>query len=84
MSISELKLAKELIRCPSVTPKDAGAINLLSKNLKSLKLSASSMEEKELLEVKFKKAHSLAVKLNGTVFLLGLGLLWFSALGFEL
>ena len=36
MSISELKLAKELIRCPSVTPKDAGAINLLSKNLKSL------------------------------------------------
>ncbi len=55
-----------------------------SKNLKSLKLSASSMEEKELLEVKFKKAHSLAVKLNGTVFLLGLGLLWFSALGFEL
>ena len=36
MSISELKLAKELIRCPSVTPKDAGAINLLAKNLRSL------------------------------------------------
>ena len=36
MSISELKLAKELIRKPSVTPKDAGAINLLAKNLRSL------------------------------------------------
>ncbi len=36
MKISELKLAKELIRKPSVTPKDAGAINLLAKNLKSL------------------------------------------------
>jgi len=36
MAISELKLAKELIRKPSVTPKDAGAINLLARNLKSL------------------------------------------------
>ena len=36
MPISELKLAKELIRRPSVTPKDAGAINLLAKNLRSL------------------------------------------------
>ena len=36
MPISELKLAKELIRCPSVTPKDAGAINILVKNLRSL------------------------------------------------
>ena len=36
MYISELKLAKELIRKPSITPKDAGAINLLAKNLRSL------------------------------------------------
>ena len=36
MPISELKLAKELIRKPSITPKDAGAINLLVKNLKPL------------------------------------------------
>ena len=36
MPISELKLAKELIRRPSVTPKDAGAINILAKNLRSL------------------------------------------------
>ena len=33
MQISELKLAKDLIRKPSVTPKDAGAIKLLAKNL---------------------------------------------------
>ena len=36
MPINELKLAKELIRRPSVTPKDAGTISLLAKNLKSL------------------------------------------------
>ena len=36
MPISELKLAKELIRRPSITPKDAGSINLLAKNLRSL------------------------------------------------
>jgi len=36
MLISELKLAKELIRKPSITPEDAGAINLLAKNLRSL------------------------------------------------
>ncbi len=36
MSVSELKLAKELIRRPSITPKDAGTINLLAKNLRSL------------------------------------------------
>ena len=36
MKISELKLAKDLIRKPSITPKDAGAINLLAKNLRSI------------------------------------------------
>jgi len=36
MLINELKLAKELIRRPSVTPRDAGSINLLAKNLRSL------------------------------------------------
>ena len=36
MPINELKLAKELIRRPSITPKDAGAISLLAKNLRSL------------------------------------------------
>jgi len=36
MPTSELKLAKELIRRPSITPKDAGAINILAKKLRSL------------------------------------------------
>ena len=36
MPISELKLAKELISKPSVTPRDAGAINVLAKNLRSI------------------------------------------------
>ena len=36
MSISELKLSKELIRKPSITPNDAGVINLLAKNLRSI------------------------------------------------
>jgi succinyl-diaminopimelate desuccinylase len=35
-SINELKLAKDLMRFPSVTPNDAGAINFLSKQLKFL------------------------------------------------
>jgi succinyl-diaminopimelate desuccinylase len=33
-NINELKLAKELIKFPSITPKDAGAINFLSKTIK--------------------------------------------------
>ena len=36
VKINELKLAKALIRFPSITPKDAGAINFLSKQLISL------------------------------------------------
>ena len=36
MQISELKLAKDLIRKPSITPKDAGAIKLLAKNLRTI------------------------------------------------
>ena len=36
MQISELKLAKDLIRKPCITPKDAGAISLLAKNLRSI------------------------------------------------
>ena len=34
--INELSLTKELIKIPSVTPIDAGAINLVAKRLKSL------------------------------------------------
>ena len=55
-----------------------------SRKLKTLRQSASSAEEKARLEVTFKKNHSLAVKLNASVLLAGLGLLWFSAIGFKL
>ena len=46
-SISELKLAKELIAFPSVTPIDAGAINFLSKKLKSLGFKCKILEFKD-------------------------------------
>ena len=48
MSINELKLAKELIRKPSITPKDAGAINLLAKNLKSLGFKCQKINYKNI------------------------------------
>ena len=46
-SINELKLAKELISFPSITPKDAGAINYLSKKLKSLGFKCKILEFKD-------------------------------------
>jgi len=48
MPISELKLAKELIRRPSITPKDAGAINLLAKKLRSLGFKCQMMNFKNI------------------------------------
>ena len=55
-----------------------------ARDLKAKIKFASSTEEHEPLEAKFKKMHSLAVKLNGAVLLAGLGLLWFSTAGFHL
>ena len=48
MPISELKLAKELIRKPSITPNDAGAINLLAKNLRSLGFKCQTINFKNI------------------------------------
>ena len=45
--IDELKLSKELISFPSVTPLDAGAINFLSKKLKFLGFSCKILEFKD-------------------------------------
>ena len=56
MPISELKLAKELIRKPSITPKDAGAINLLAKNLRSLGFNSKV--------INFKNVKNLYAKLG--------------------
>ena len=46
-NIDELKLAKDLIKFPSITPKDAGAINFLSKQLKSLGFNCKILEFKD-------------------------------------
>ena len=46
-NIDELKLAKELIKFPSITPKDAGAINFLSKQLKVLGFNCKILEFKD-------------------------------------
>jgi succinyl-diaminopimelate desuccinylase len=45
--IDEVKLSKELIRFPSVTPLDAGAIIFLSKKLKSLGFQCKILEFKD-------------------------------------
>ena len=42
--INELQLSKDLIRFPSVTPKDAGAIKFLSKKLKKLGFNCKILE----------------------------------------
>ena len=46
-NINELKLAKDLIRFPSITPKDAGAINFLSKQLRALGFNCKILEFKD-------------------------------------
>jgi len=45
--INELKLAKELIRFPSITPIDAGVIKFLEKKLKKLGFKTKILEFKE-------------------------------------
>ncbi len=46
-TFDEVKLSKELIRFPSITPIDAGAINFLSKKLKSLGFKCNILEFKD-------------------------------------
>ena len=50
-NINELTLAKELIKFPSVTPRDAGAIGYLSKQLKKLGFSCKILKFKEEIHV---------------------------------
>ncbi len=45
--INELQLSKDLIKFPSITPKDAGAINFLSKKLKKLGFKCKILEFKD-------------------------------------
>ena len=45
--INELKLAKELIKFPSITPKDAGAMRFLEKKLKKMGFKTKILNFKE-------------------------------------
>ena len=47
-NINELILAKALIKFPSITPKDAGAIRFLSKTLKQLGFVCKILEFKDI------------------------------------
>ena len=46
-TFNELKLAKELIKFPSVTPVDAGVMKFLEKKLKKLGFKTKILEFKE-------------------------------------
>ena len=46
-TLNELKLAKELIRFPSITPVDAGVMKFLEKKLKKLGFKTRVLEFKE-------------------------------------
>ena len=46
-NINELQLAKDLIKFPSITPRDAGAISFLSKKLKTLGFNCKILEFKD-------------------------------------
>ncbi|MDC0477351.1 succinyl-diaminopimelate desuccinylase [Pelagibacteraceae bacterium] len=46
-NINELKLAKDLIKFPSITPRDAGAIKFLSKQLRALGFNCKILEFKD-------------------------------------
>ena len=55
-NIDEIKLSKELIRFPSVTPVDAGAIKFLSKKLQSLGFKCQILEFKDKKSTSIKKS----------------------------
>ena len=46
-NVNELTLAKELIKFPSITPQDAGAIKFLAKKLKKLGFNCKILEFKD-------------------------------------
>ena len=58
---NEIKLAKELIKFPSITPVDAGVIGFLEKKLKRLGFKTKIIEFKEK---NFKPVKNLYAKLG--------------------
>ena len=57
-TISEVSLAKNLVKCQSVTPKDDGAINIVAKNLKKLGFKCQIMEFQEKGTAKIKNLYA--------------------------
>ena len=57
-TISEVSLAKDLVKCQSVTPKDDGAINVVAKNLKKLGFKCQIMEFQEKGTSKIKNLYA--------------------------
>ena len=57
-TINEVSLAKDLVKCQSVTPKDDGAINIVAKNLKKLGFKCQIMEFQEKGTVKIKNLYA--------------------------
>ncbi len=57
-TISEVALAKDLVKCQSVTPKDDGAINVVVKSLKKLGFKCQIMEFQEKGTAKIKNLYA--------------------------
>jgi len=57
-TINEVSLAKDLVKCKSVTPKDDGAINIVAKNLKKLGFKCQIMEFQEKGTAKIKNLYA--------------------------
>jgi len=57
-TINEVSLAKDLVKCKSVTPKDDGAINIVAKNLKKLGFKCKIMEFQEKGTAKIKNLYA--------------------------
>ena len=57
-TINEVSLARDLVKCQSVTPKDDGAINVVAKNLKKLGFKCQIMEFQEKGTAKIKNLYA--------------------------
>ena len=57
-TINEVSLAKDLVKCQSITPKDDGAINVVAKSLKKLGFKCQIMEFQEKGTAKIKNLYA--------------------------
>ena len=95
---SILLLITYLLGAQAVSPWKTGCILLIifgtftagvvvqpkARSLKMKIKSSGSDEDRKILEMRFRRLHSLSVQLNSTVLLAGLALLWLTAEGLTL